>query len=103
MVYCKNCIRWYSTKADQCEIPSCDYFSKNKGNEAFYQAVGIDNKRNLFEKEGLEFIKSHMRFIHGNERKIYGKPSELNKNNDCYFYKTLSIKFLIPFVRFFYC
>jgi hypothetical protein len=37
-------------------------------------------------------------------KKIYGKPSELNINNDCVFYKALPkyLRWLTRFVRNFY-
>ncbi len=103
-VYCSNCIRWYFTGVDQCEIPSCgipigDRFNTNK---AFGKAVG--KKVGKVDKVGQKFIKSHIKYIHSyTDKKIYGSPSQLNINNDCYFYKTLPkyLRWLTPVVRMF--
>lgn len=116
-VYCKDCLRWYHTEANQCEIPTCGLTD----NSEF-----VNNNSNIFGKKridekGQEFIKNHLSFISftfdrleyhstyigyliNRHKKIHGKPTELNKYNDCYFYKTLPrfLKWLIPVVRDFY-
>lgn len=105
-VYCRDCIRWYGTKVDQCDIPSCgipmeDRFSINKD---FDKAVNVE--AGPVDKEGQEFIKNHIERIHScTNKKIYGSPSELNTNNDCYFYKALPkcLRWLTSIARMFQC
>lgn len=96
-VYCKNCLRWYSAGTDHCGIPDCGVFEK----EDFNKAVG---KKESFDIEGYKFIKSHMPRIYGYAGKeLFGHPSQLNKNNDCYFYKALPecLRWLTPIARMF--
>ncbi len=105
-VYCKNCVRWYSTGADQCEIPSCGITSNDRENTSeFRKATG---KQKYIDKSGQSFIKSHLKrisFCNSNYSMIYGHPTKLNANNDCYFYKTLPkcLRWLTPIVRMFQC
>jgi len=94
-VYCKNCQRWYGNSIDQCEIPSCGiqytrYGCKSddeyEAKKAYCKAVGYDHK---IDEKGIEFIVSHLKIIHFANSKqdmLYGHPSQLNRNNDCYFY-----------------
>lgn len=98
-VYCKNCVRWYGF-TDQCEIPSCGISNDSE----FAKATGKEVDADI---EGQNFIKNHLRFIHfcdSKHKKIYGHPTELNKYNDCYFYKTVPkfLRWLIPILRDFY-
>ena len=106
-VYCKDCVRWYSTGADQCEIPSCGIPTKNRFslNKEFNKAVG--ERTGKVDKAGQEFIKSHIERIYScdDKKMIYGSPSQLNVNNDCYFYKALPkcLRWLTPTARMFQC
>jgi hypothetical protein len=89
--YCKNCTLWYCTYANQCNIPSSglELLNNDESSNNFNIAIG------KVDSIGVQFIKSHLKYIdYVNENKtlIYGHPSELNKNNDCYFYsKPLSL------------
>lgn len=106
--YCKNCLRYYCTDADQCNIPNFafkqsgriengklidtsifdDYYDKKR------KATG-ENIRDIaikkYDKEKENFILQRQSYIFLDRKgkNIYGKPSELNINNDCLFYKGL--------------
>lgn len=94
-VYCKNCKRWYGNGIDQCEIPSCGIQYTRHGcksdeeyeaKKAYCKAVGLEHK---IDEKGIEFIVSHLKIIHFTNSKqdmLYGHPSQLNRDNDCYFY-----------------
>lgn len=96
-VYCEDCARWYGT-TDQCEIPSSgiQLFLKDgiESDEAFQCFLNYINatRRDMVEVDetAIKFIRSHMPSIHYCNPYlrdwIYGKPSRLNKNNDCYFF-----------------
>ena len=64
-VYCMHCNNWYATtKCNQCDIGKT-------------------------EKEGLSLsIAGFEALVSQN---IYGKPSELNKDNNCLHYKALGL------------
>lgn len=112
--YCKNCIRWYHTRVNQCNIPNCGIFNQeieNKDMSVLEKVTGSKEKliKDKIDIEGQNFIKSHLglkkiciRLF--NSKEIYGIPTELNKNNDCYFYKSLPkyLKWLTSLVRYFY-
>lgn len=84
--YCKNCLRWYRDYTDQCNIPDCGISYKEKID--FNIAIGNINK--YYDSDGLKFIEKNLKppytLCGSLTHKIYGKPSLLNKNNDCYFY-----------------
>jgi hypothetical protein len=86
-VYCKNCVRFYITGVNQCEIPSCGMEKFNDDTELinFLIATGEINL------DGVNFINNHLLpYIHYSDKNktlIFGKPSKLNNKNDCYFYK----------------
>jgi hypothetical protein len=87
-VFCKNCTRFYiATGEDQCEIPSSGMNLLISGTE---EENNFSIAKGEIDLEKIEFIKSHLTFIHYSNEKhtmIYGKPSKLNKNNNCPFYK----------------
>lgn len=65
-VYCMHCERWYApSKVDQCDIPVQREISVAPKNVVGFKIPNINNES-------------------------YGKPSELNKNNDCEYYKEIS-------------
>lgn len=100
-VYCKNCKRFniYSDSFfDLCEIPDCGlsfynryeytdlnhnfYFDQAKGNFLLHTRI--------IDKDGQKFIKKHLSKVMTmsiDTGTIVGHPSELNCNNDCYFYQ----------------
>lgn len=105
-VYCKHCFRWYFTKIDQCEIPFENLEEPNTG---------------LISVEQYKWAKKNLEYIHYAETvkkpeyytavgepktyklksKIFGHPSQLNKTNECPFYKGLpnGLKWLTPLIR----
>lgn len=90
-ILCRDCARWYSaTKADQCVVPSCDVPSNTflQSNSQYQQAVHGRLVGPDIDTQGAAFLKSKMRFInYCGDNMVYGHPSELNVNNDCYFFK----------------
>lgn len=116
--YCKDCLRYYCTNANQCNIPNAGFLKCGdiKNNEVIddimyddinkkHKAYGLEIKN--IDKEKMEFVSSHMSnifFENAKGSKIYGKPSELNINNDCVFYKALPkhLRLLTNFCRMFY-
>lgn len=101
-VHCTNCHRWYRMGVDQCEVPDCGidfegytseldepsvpYASFRYTSESFNKAVRAP--RGKVNIEGQQFMLNNMRMIHrSTSRKIYGHPSELNKNNNCIFFR----------------
>lgn len=97
MVHCRNCIRWYFTGADQCEVPNCGIFA----DEGLEQKTGTKEKR---DQDGINFLKEHLEYINGIGNKVFGHPTQLNKNLDCYFYKPLPkvLRPLTKIARFIY-
>lgn len=90
IVYCKDCVRWYCTGADQCEVPDCGF---EETSEDFRRAVGPIGSSG-YDQEGLEFLKTHLeRILKSSSGQVFGHPSQLNKNNDCYFHKPLPTPF----------
>lgn len=96
-VYCKNCVRWYANQANykedinQCDIPSCGIeLLENNSDEKhlYYIAIG---KIDLI---GIKFIEKYLDHIHflQNRTEIFGKPSQLNQDNNCYFYLPKIVK-----------
>lgn len=97
--YCKNCVRWYTTRADQCNIPNPGFVEESS---EFRQAV-CGNTSNCIDREKMEFAKKHLVYIHFSSRnKIFGHPTQLNRNNDCPFYKKAPLPFLTGIWRMFY-
>jgi hypothetical protein len=100
-VLCKDCKRWYETKVDQCDIPTCGieliYNTKEFPN---HDVINLRDQKNIninflvakgevdFDK--IQFIRGHLDFLHLNNHKgnltIYGHPSKLNLCNDCPFF-----------------
>ena len=65
-VYCMHCTNWYApTQANQCNIGSKPIVSSSLNNAAGFQAVSQEN--------------------------IYGKPSELNNNHNCGYYREVGL------------
>jgi len=94
-IHCINCKRWYiTTGEDQCDIPDCGIFEDEVN---FLNAIGLKSRKDI---NGINFIKNHMDEIYQSDQLgiIYGKPSELNINNDCYFYLSPLSKFLFRFL-----
>lgn len=96
-VFCKDCRRWYdSTQPNQCEIPSCGIFQRDRLEEKIVLEKVTGVKDNTFDIEGIEFIEKHSTeepVITSNTNftnLIYAKPTELNRNNECYFYSPIS-------------
>jgi hypothetical protein len=86
--YCTNCVRWYkSIEANQCEIPSCgiQFLEERDEIKKFYIATG------KIDVMGIDFIQKYLEYIHFLDKikrnEIYGRPSQLNQDNTCYFYK----------------
>lgn len=115
-VCCKNCVRWYLTGADQCDIPNpgIDGYSHHRV-AALAKATGIVEKEPQVHTARLAFLSSHREVYPGGVEiwppikslksgHIYGHPSTLNKDNDCVFYKGLPrpLRFLTGFFRMFH-
>ena len=65
-VYCMHCARWYApTQANQCDLEE-----KFESNPLSSSAIG---------------------FVIKEEKTKYGKPSELNQNHDCTYYKDIGL------------
>ena len=83
---CKTCIRWYGPSFDQCEVPCCGITDLKR--DAFDRALG--KKRPVTpDPEGEKFLRSRSKYVfHSSARAslVYGHPSELNLNHDCYFH-----------------
>lgn len=79
---CKNCIRWYNTKVDQCNVPDCGMFT-DPSRISFSIALG---EYDVTGCRILEDTKLNLRVI-DKQGLVYGKPSVLNVYNACYFYK----------------
>lgn len=109
-ILCKNCKRFYSTGADQCDIPNIGItglHAKRKLEESgetseadkqeikFNQAVYGNNLDNLSEEdiERADFFLKRTKSVHPNSKKthVYGHPSELNYDNSCVFYDPILI------------
>jgi len=113
-IQCKNCLRWYVTGADQCEVPACgiDYCetdTKLLSDYKMRKATGKQKSAKISKKDdiGAIFIKSHLKYIffaNNTNKLIYASPSELNINNDCYFYKPLPtfLRWLTVVARYVY-
>lgn len=100
-VYCKNCKRFNifsDSFLNLCKIPDCGLPFYNRyeytdldSNFNFDKAKGIFSTYNCtIDKKGQKFIKKHLSKIETNsieDGTIVGHPSELNYNNNCYFYK----------------
>jgi hypothetical protein len=98
--HCRDCLRWYLTGADQCNVPNpglapdelTDFQKANNypvrdSVARFKTAVFPQMER---DEAGCQFLLSHLRFIHSaSPRKVFGHPSELNKDNDCLYHKAL--------------
>jgi len=90
--YCTNCVRWYGQHKsleliDQCDIPASGYQYKDEPREKqnFLAAKGeLDWYAYYFINTKLKYV-FYTEDINGNKM-IYGHPSQLNWNNDCYFY-----------------
>lgn len=109
---CKNCVRWYTTGVDQCDIPNCGMTLLAKAITAkdnkFDRAIYGDNIEKEISKKNLEKAKFYLErcgitssILAGNS-KVYGHPSKLNYDNTCKFYKPAPFKFLTEFMRNFY-
>ncbi len=101
--FCKNCVRIYGYErqeqyVDQCEIPSCGLRPEGITDDSKFLITNFDiavfGKPRYEElnycQEGIDFLKSHLKhiiFCNGKENMIYGHPSSLNINHDCFFYK----------------
>lgn len=102
-VYCTNCKRasfYINDKydaVDLCEIPDCGLPFHNRFEYKIQKEdINFDTARGIFtnytkivDKEGQKFIKRYLSRIKTSSIEngtIEGIPSELNKNNDCYFY-----------------
>ena len=107
-VYCKDCSRFYITGANQCEIPDGGLHLINNEtpeDELFFLVAKGD-----LDMDQIRFINKKLKHIHrtvSEPNKIFGKPSELNVENDCIFYKgedkdkdkvDLKVKFLNSFL-----
>jgi len=108
MLDCSNCLRSYDW-TNQCEVPACgipykigvNYFKNTEDN--FTNHVN-DLKARVLSRcdiQGYNFIKTNANWIHfadKNGKKVLGHSYDLNKNGDCYFYKTLP-KYLLWLLR----
>jgi hypothetical protein len=99
-VYCINCLRFNKNSCyNLCEIPDCglpfdnryEYTHLDKDFQ-FDKAKGVFiNHNQIFDKKGQKFIKKRLSKIRTssiNEGTIIGHPSNLNYDNNCYFYKS---------------
>ena len=104
MSKCKNCLRSYDW-TDQCEVPASGIPYKNGVEYFTNKDLNFENHINdpksillsKFDIAGFDFIKNNAKWIHfANESgtKLLGHSYDLNKNNDCYFYKTVPIYLL---------
>lgn len=96
---CKNCLRNYDW-TDQCEVPACgipykqgvEHF-RNKDFNFENHINDLEAKRlSKYDEQGYNFIKDNAYWIHFTDEtgtKLIGHSNDLNKNRDCYFYKTL--------------
>ena|ERR1019366_10029782 len=108
-VYCKNCVRWYLTKADQCDIPNPGFASNHSDRAAeFEAAIGVTAKNPKNSKpELMKFYQEHSDVhqvcFNNGSLTIFGHPSYLNKNNNCKFYLALPrpFRFLTNVARYF--
>jgi len=93
-IFCKNCTRFYMTEADQCEIPDCgmrklENFDNNtiRTNNPKQYSIAVGR----YDQNGIDFLEGKIKFYSYTtsikKDNIFGHPSDLNKNNDCYFYK----------------
>lgn len=80
-VYCKNCVRLYCTGADQCDLP----FQGNEINKDYWNAVVGPNYRELIDHR-IDWVKQRQDKVGSGDFR-YGKPSKLNKDHDCIFFK----------------
>ena len=62
---CPNCVRWYSTGADQCDIPI-----------------------SLLDEDGQKFIDDRLGHFHKSGNEFYGHPTQLNYDYKCLFFKS---------------
>jgi len=100
-VYCKSCKRadsYLNSNLDLCEIPDCGLPFYNRfeytvlnNDFNFDKAKGsFTDYTKIIDKEGQKFIKKRLSKIKTNsinKGTINGYPSELNYDNDCYFYQ----------------
>lgn len=105
-VYCEDCARWYhTTRADQCEVPASGfqliYPKSSESQEDFNRFLNymraIRREDVAVDERAIEFIRNHLSFIHYRDAErtvLYAYPSELNLNNDCYFFKPHSCYYL---------
>jgi hypothetical protein len=89
--YCKDCVRWYSTKADQCNIPR-KLITKELAEKYWSGSWQRESVSEDLEKAVGGYIYKDW----------YGLPSKINVNNDCQFYKTVFPKFMVGFFRVFF-
>lgn len=118
--YCKNCLRWSYGGINNCTIPNPGFTQNcvledgkfkvdepSSEEKAFKKAKGEKTKTPYINLKKMQFILRHMDYVglgRHDKSYIYGKPSQLNKDNDCIFYKALPkcLQWLTPFLRIFY-
>jgi hypothetical protein len=101
---CKNCLRNYDW-TDQCEVPACGI--PYKENEQYIKNTPENFNKRCDDKdikllsdldiEGYKFIRNNAHWIHFTDETgtmVLGHSYDLNKNGDCYFYKTLPYCFI---------
>ena len=94
-VYCKNCARLYDNFTDQCNIPACglDHAVNNlEKRSKFAEAAGlpvVPPNLSVVDEEGAAFLTTHLKHIifSRDTTEVFGYPTELNVNHDCYFFK----------------
>ncbi len=103
-VLCMNCVRVYGYErkqyVDQCEIPACGLRKDGIPDNSEYLITNFDIavtgsprfQELNYDPHGIDFIKKHLNHIcFDGDYKIYGHPSQLNINHDCYFFKPESL------------
>jgi len=110
-VFCKDCARWYTTQADQCDVPACGLqpppgyvpyggaAARDLANPDFVAATGLKRPNfsagaNPADPDKAEFLKRRLDHIHfcgtaaaDGPISVYGRPSSLNKDNSCPFFE----------------
>lgn len=104
MCKCENCLRSYDW-TDQCNVPACgipykkgtQYFTNKNSNFEEHVKDAKSIVLSKYDEKGYDFIKNNSKWIHFTDetgKQVIGQRFTLNKNEDCYFYKTLPKRLL---------
>jgi hypothetical protein len=98
--YCRHCVRWYGLGFNQCNVPACGRSPETAEANAIGGVCGSKQ-----DDAGWAFLRARSKYIHfASWSQIYGRPTELNRLNDCHFHLSLprGLRWLSGLGRFFY-